>query len=576
MAKESFDGFIEITLQGCNDSIPIKSSVTSTVESLKKVWAEYFNSPGELCCVFDGFLLENNATLVGLGVVGDDTVLVFPKNDESAQFGEVRPRRCAEEISVGLNVLIGEEEGLVVLDPSTTGSESWDTWGPVFSKKLTLFFSEETLAELEQNEILDLTKVSQRFVRLVYDGDFSVEKEDIEYLLSDQENLDKVKERETEIFAAIHQFWLDHYQLPASPHTDYDSVFIGPERNANFSNYLAFPPTVQLRGVTWRTSLRDLMESYQEYTGTGCNIHTFPYLMFNNESYSLDEKVFDVYTESLSGLAYLPSHQHFSFSFDISKTEDLRCVDDLVNFIEGSDEINLEGRKRKKKKKRKGTSEDPKEASTKELKENEINLLNTESRIAEPKTDTQCIEKTLTDETLNDLSKNIVNESEDKKINLSKLEDLKTQFEFEIEKEKKNLEENEREEKYLLSLKDKDSRLTVQIGQVDQEISNISNGISSSDSEIHDLELRLRRVKLLKEKLSERQGEKMKKIRALEEEKRNLRQRINTEAGRCFEERTKTYDRIEQLKKKLILAIKDIEQLGDEEKDQPPPKSIKN
>ena len=69
-------------------------------------------------------------------------------------------------------------------------------------------------------------------------------------------------------------------------------------------------------------------------------------------------------------------------------------------------------------------------------------------------------------------------------------------------------------------------------------------------------------MKLLKEKLSERQSEKMKKIRALEEEKRSLRQRINTEAGRCFEERTNTYNRIEQLKKKLILAIRDIEQFG--------------
>ena len=570
MAKESFDGFIEITLQGCNDSIPIKSSVTSTVESLKKVWTEYFNCSGEFCCVFDGFLLENNATLVGLGVVGDDTVLVFPKKDKSAKFGDLKKlKRCAEEISVGLNVLIGEEEGLEVLDQNTSDTESWDAWGPIFSKKLALFFSEETLAELEQNEILDLTKVSQRFVRLVYDGDFSVEKEDIDYLLSDQGNMDKLKDRETEIFAAIHKFWLDHYHLPHSPNIDYDSVFIGPERNANFSNYLAFPPTVQLRGVTWKTSLRDLLESYQEYTRTGCDIHTYPYLMFNNESYSLDEKVFDVYTESLTGLAYLPSHQHFSFSFDIYKTEDLRCVDDLVNFIEGSDEINSEGRKRKKKKKKKGALEDPKETPTKELEENEINLLNTESRMTEPFTGNQCIEETLTDGTLNDLSQNIVNEIEDKKINLSKLEDLKSQFEFEIEKEKRNLEENEREEKYLLSLKDKDNRLTVQIGQVDQEISNISNGISSSESEIHDLELRLRRVKLLKEKLSERQSEKMKKIRALEEEKRNLRQKINTEAGRCFEERTLTYNRIEQLKKKLILAIKDIEQFGNEEKDSP-------
>ena len=66
-------------------------------------------------------------------------------------------------------------------------------------------------------------------------------------------------------------------------------------------------------------------------------------------------------------------------------------------------------------------------------------------------------------------------------------------------------------------------------------------------------------VKLLKEKLSERQSGKMRKIRLLEEEKRSLTQNINAEAGRAFEERTKIYKRIEELKTKLLSAIKDIE-----------------
>ena len=66
----------------------------------------------------------------------------------------------------------------------------------------------------------------------------------------------------------------------------------------------------------------------------------------------------------------------------------------------------------------------------------------------------------------------------------------------------------------------------------------------------------------------ERQSEKMKKIRLQEEEKRNLTQRINSEAGRCFEERTKTYNRIEELKKKLLSAINDIEHF-DSGKDHP-------
>jgi len=559
MPKQNFDGLIEITLQGSNDSIPIKSSVSSTVESLKKVWNEYFNCSDELCCVFDGFLLENNATLVGLGVVGGDSVLVFSKK-EKEQFGDIEiKKRSAEEISVGLNVLIGEDEGLEVLEMLDQSNTAVDC-GPLFSKKMSLLKSEETLLKCVENRGLDVNRLIHRFICLVLslDGEFSILKEDIEFLLYDQENIENLKDCKHEIFEAIQKFWIEHYQLPDSTNIDYDTVFIGPERNANFSNYLAFPPTVQLRGVTWNTCLRDLMESYQEYSG--CNINTFEHLFFNNESYSLDEKVFDVYIESLARLSVLPAHQHFSFSFDISTTEDLRCVDDLVNFIEGSDEINSEGRKRKKKRKKKGQTEDNKETNdVKELEENEMNIEETESRIIPTEIDTQRVEMTMKDEKYRDISQHIVNEIEERKISLTKLEDLKKQFELEIEQEKRNLEENDRDEKKLLSLRERDARLILQIGQIDQDISNMSNGISSCDSEIHDLEMRLKRVRQLKDKLSERQSEKMKKIRKQEEEKRNLTQKINTEAVRCFDERTKTYNRIDELKKKLLSAIKDIE-----------------
>ena len=588
MPKQNFDGLIEITLLGSNHSsqapdkdgdvinLSIKSPVSSTVHSLKKVWSEYSASSEELCCVFDGFLLEDNATLVGLGVVGGDSVLVFPKGDGLGQLADIQlKKRSAEEISVGLNVLIGEDEGLEVLEVLEVLGQSnsfQESGGPVFSKKMSLFNSDDTLVKLVESKSLDMDKLRQKFVRLVYDREFCVEKEDIDYLLSHQDNIDNLNECKQEIFEAVKNFWLVHYQLPGdSSVIDYDTVFIGPERNANFSNYLAFPPTVQLRGVTWNTSLRDLLESYQEYSG--CNINTSDCLLFNNESYSLEEKVYDVYTESLSRLPYLPSHQHFSFSFDISNTEDLRCVDDLVNFIEGSDDINLEGRKRKKKRKKKGQNEESKEPTSNVMEVNERNIQQTESRMKSLEVDTEIIETTMKEETLKEISQNIVNEIGERNISFARLEDLKKQFEVQIEQEKRNLEKNDLEEKRLLSLRERDARLILHIRQVDLDISNISNGISSCDSEIHDLEMRLKRCLCLKEKLSERQNEKMKKIRLLEEEKRSLTQSINTEAARCFDERTKTYNRIEELKKKLLSAIKDIEQF-DSSKDDSIPQSV--
>ena len=569
MPKQNFDGCIEITLQGSNREVtsakdiinlPIKSPVSSSVESLKKVWNDYMNSSEELYCVFDGFLLEDQATLVGLGVVGGDSVLVFPKRDGAEQLLDIQmKRRSAEEISVGLNVLIGEDEGLEVLELLEQESSFLESEAPVFSRKMSLFDNDENVRRIVQSHCLDIDKLRENFVNLVYyqENSWSLSSSP-DYLLLQQKNYDTLREHRQEIFQALHRFWLHHYQLPDSLNIDYETVFIGPERNASFSNYLAFPPTVQLRGVSWTTTLRDLLESYQEYSG--CNIHTHNQLFFNNESYSLQERVFDVYIESLSRLSVLPSHQHFSFSFDISTTEDLRCVDDLVNFIEGGDEVNSEGRKKKKKRKKKGQNEDYKDQNLEELAEELKSQMiqDRESRTSPPELPTEIIEKTIREEPAREMSRNIVNEL-GQKIGLTKLEALKKEFEFEIEREKRNLEENDRNEKRLVSMRERDARLIVQIRQVDQDISNISNGISSCDSEIHDLEIRLKRVKLLKEKLSERQSEKMRRIRLLEEEKRNLTQNINSEAGRAFEERTKIYNRIDELKKKLLSAIKDIE-----------------
>ena len=68
----NFDGVIEITLQGPAEAVGVKTSVASTIENIKDVWLEYVSPTdrdrdiADLCCIFDGFLLENSATLVGL------------------------------------------------------------------------------------------------------------------------------------------------------------------------------------------------------------------------------------------------------------------------------------------------------------------------------------------------------------------------------------------------------------------------------------------------------------------------------------------------------------------------------
>ena len=101
----NFDGVIEITLQGPAEAVGVKTSVASTIENIKDVWMEYVSPTdrdrdiADLCCIFDGFLLENSATLVGLGVVGGDTILVFPRTGSVPQLGTLTlKKRSAEEV----------------------------------------------------------------------------------------------------------------------------------------------------------------------------------------------------------------------------------------------------------------------------------------------------------------------------------------------------------------------------------------------------------------------------------------------------------------------------------------------
>lgn len=116
----SIDGSIEITLQGDEESMRLHVDVNSTVLNIKEVWREFAGvcRNRSLFCLFDGFLLEDVATLVGLGVVGGDTILLFGEGsppDESKLIPLMKKsKRSAEEISVGLNVLFGEDERLEV------------------------------------------------------------------------------------------------------------------------------------------------------------------------------------------------------------------------------------------------------------------------------------------------------------------------------------------------------------------------------------------------------------------------------------------------------------------------------
>ena len=574
----NFDGVIEITLQGPAEAVGVKTSVASTIENIKDVWLEYVSPTdrdrdiADLCCIFDGFLLENSATLVGLGVVGGDTILVFPRTGSLPQLGTLTlKKRSAEEISVGLNVLFGEEEKLQVL-PSNVRH-----YGPLYSEKM-LFFN--NILDKDVEDILltydksvrnqfDLNKVREWCLAHIYDDGNELRDLEICELLPDSDDA-IVNDAVEQVFYVLRDFRNKYWALPDSRNIKYDSVFIGPERNANFTNYLAFPPTVQLSGVDWTTSLRDLMDSYREYSNFNIP-NSYDYLYFNNEVYFLDERVYDVYINSLSNIPFLPAHQHFSFQFDISATEDLRCIDDLVSFIEGGEDFGSESKKKKKKRKKKGQQDDSKDSvstsdPTKLVDDTKINFIEEKMNIGGQDEDDEDLpnESNVSNRGKTAKTRKLCKKADRLELRalqleqeaarlethvekITTVEEIKGIIEREINLENKKLEENQEEEDEMMNVKERDENLILNIRRTDTEITNITNGISSCDSQIFDLELRLKKVNLLRSKLIERQSEKYEKLKSLEEEKRGLTQKINSKSLNFFEGRSRTLRRLEEL-----------------------------
>ena len=555
-------GSIEITLQGPEDTMRLHTAVDSTVEDIKEVWREYAGCRRDLSlfCIFDGFLLEDAATLVGLGVVGGDTIMVFPPVSPSLPV--IPPvkmiKRNAKEISVGLNVLFGEEEELPVLIPEKCCPNVHV--GPLCSERMAMLekILDDLIQILERHDAkvtgrFDMNEIKKACFAHVYEEGRQLEDRDLIRLLPQED--DQIV---AEVFGVLKHFRDTNWTLPGAGHIEYDIVFIGPERNADWTNYLAFPPTVKLCGLDWKTSLRDLLESYREYTNFNIPDEV-DHLWFNNEMYLLDERVYDVIINGLSQIPSLPSHQLFSFQFDISETEDLRRIDDLVSFIEG-DEYGNEPKKKKKKRKKKVQQAVHTESSIPLIEE-------TKALKVEPPT--KLVKDNPSKESENDVAVSISSLNEVNKINFSDhkenlmsrvetLVDVKVSIESGLFSEKQKLAQNDEKEQNLAFLKEKDQNLIMSINRTDQEVSNISNGISSCDSEIHDLEMRLQRSKLLKETLTDKRNIKYEKLKTLEEEKRQLTQKINVDSQQYHEERTNTLQNIESLSSYLAGTEQEI------------------
>ena len=111
-SMKSIKVYLEISVRavGSKSRTWYHFDVNSTIQELKLNLSAQMNLPEpSLSLIFDGFLLENDATLAGLGVVDDDIIYVSDNAGESLCGIEMNSR-IDNVFAVGLNVLLGETE----------------------------------------------------------------------------------------------------------------------------------------------------------------------------------------------------------------------------------------------------------------------------------------------------------------------------------------------------------------------------------------------------------------------------------------------------------------------------------
>ena len=249
--------------------------------------------------VFDGMIVEEDATPMGLGMENRDTLGIVPRYnannlkeiDEIVEtFGGLgllqtiicRTKREGKQVSVGLNIVMGEEEG-----------------------GLPLLINQE---------------------------------------LKSLSNL-KLTTKEDEGATA-----LQTPEMSPEPKT----VYLGPVRNATPDNFLSSLPILQFQGVSNWNSIDQLIDAWCHYAREHSKHLERPeYLMYNNKR--CNKKV------CIKDLGMVMEGLYFSLPMSYKAYEDGRDIEQLLDFIEGEDgkEKKDKGEKKKKRKKKKIAAEQP-------------------------------------------------------------------------------------------------------------------------------------------------------------------------------------------------------------------------
>lgn len=560
--------------------------------------------PENCSFLFDGLLLEDEATLVGLGIVEGDVIYVGEKDSFNTPFTINFKTRVAKEISVGLNVLMGEEElgfdvfynnapfsSMINPDSSVTHfcceklqnipnrlhccEKSLQTMASFFSvidqnigqalahpffkawkvkRKTKPDFSPiMNNLELESYEhsvevLHDFNLVWDAFIRTLPPEEEVFGEElckKVFEMLNLNLNVGNV-ECDSTCDTRIHSYFLDMF-------------YIGPSRNSTFYNYMAYPPTVQLRGrgINCQTTLGDLLFSYQQYSGKeDLNLAS---LSYDNSSFDLECRVSEVLLRtSILGKPSAKKH-YFYFPFDITKSEDTRRIDDLVEFIEGDGDTQPSESKKKRKKKRKSNQS---QSITAHVESSDNGITNNLEKVEDK--DAKGIDLAKND-IYGAISKNVRSELEAKHSKLNQLCSEKLDLERTIQEEREHLVVHKQNVEDIIDSKSAEMKnLILMIEKSEDDKNDRLKEVNKIDIELLDLETKMTELKMKKTELFEADTRDDELIYKFDSKKHKLEGYIEKELKIAKEKGNSIEANIQNLEKKLSETKRAIENLPNE------------
>jgi len=615
-------GWCEVTLNLFDswilyDTIELKLDIHSSIAMVKQAYKntlaskvltlacrDCIDTTDDFCFIFDDLLLEDEATLAGLGIVDGDHICVATKNsvmEVGMKIMEQRMVRTAEEISVGLNVLIGETEaGLDVIYNDSVEIPPLESCCKYELNRIEEILMPDLYKAMKDSEfksvktLPDFSLILANLKEAKYPHEVGVGY-DFHHVMNAYEKNIPSEEKTicllllSRLLSIIEEYRESrqnvHECIPLLPFL----LYIGPERSSNFSNYLAFPPAVQLRCLNSNCSLRDLVYSYKIYSEN--QKIAVPHLSYNNETFGLDSKVNDIIGTYGKGLR----KHFFSFPFDVGKSEDTRLIDDLVEFIEGEGEQPISTNKKKRRKKRK-----PNQTVSKNLNDVSANSIqcNAQAKVAtlvsnapaplllsnlpiirnEPPFSTQpgvdmemVTEKTPSDklsgydEISDTISKNVEVELDAKKSKLTQLCNQKSNLERAISEELQHMGVHKQNVEDIIDSKAAEMKnLLLMMEKSEDDKNGKVKKMNEVDTELADLETRIIELKMKKAKLSKDCDRDEELIQKFGHKRHKLESYIENKLSEAKEQGNSIDARIQDLTRKLSETVKAIENLPNE------------